>query len=368
MEASFAINNNSSTEVTQTTPRTEAITKEFSTPEKYYPVKSDGSVDSNSPSLKTRQNVIYVWKNTQDSKRLIGYTDDVQNRLGGYKQSFKKEQTALAQAYKDSPTDFQFGLLVTEEKLAEKGLVLDDKTDEWGQLETDFIKAKNSIKHGYNKRLGGGGGCARRKNETNEEKKARKKDEQERVIQRIEKLKEEYESPIKSFPLDEKTFAVKFSPETKKKKDVLYSIRQQKELTKTDGSIVKYVKRYIGMTEPPVARRFNSHCSYARHPEKRPHPQYKAMHDEPKTFRVKVYDCDKTEDLHVLEIAMIKFFRQGQDLNLEKIKDGSLSVDSLDSNHVYNAGVFNGNDGGGGGAAKKRPSKNIRQPVFPGDD
>ncbi len=354
MEASFPISPLRQAQNLETTTQTQGISQGFSTPEKYYTVKSDGSIDSDSPSLKTRQNVIYVWKNTNNSKRKVGYTDDIQNRLHGYKAEFKKEKTALSLAFKDSPQDFQFGLMVTEKALQEKGTTLDDQIDEWGQLETDYIKAKDSIKNGYNKRLGGGGGCARKKNETNKEKKERKLEEQKQVEERIERLKETYESPLKSYPIDEEKLTVGFSPKTKKKTNVLYSIRQEKQLTKSDGSKATYVKRYIGMTEPPVSRRFNTHSSDARHPEKKGYPHHRAMHDEPKTFRVKVYDSDSSEDLHVLEIALIKFFRRGQNLDLEKIKDGSISVDTLDSNTVYNAGVFNGNDGGGGGASKRK--------------
>lgn len=287
----------------------------FPTPQKYYPlgvdVKSKKISVFLSPKAKKQEDAIYKFRQKSTGKCYIGIASKVSERVSGHLYNFRhprKEggQSALAQAVRKNPKDFEFGILVTKDKVENL------EVEEMEAIYIEYHKAKGPL---FNKRKGGGGG-ARKKATAN-------KRTQKEVSEKVKAL---YHTPKKSYKLDSTTYKVLLTPSAK---GDIYIIKRVSKLNGKDN-----IKRYIGKTERAVKKRLSEHSHYTRHAEKiRGQKElYKEMRKFPSEFEVKLLNSQELtgDDPCQIETGLIEFFKENNKL------------------------LYNANRGGGGGQARKR--------------
>ncbi len=281
------------------------IVATHTTPPKTYEVTADknGWISLQlTPGAKKQANIIYMWRRKSDKKVLIGMTETTcAKRVSGYLYCMnhpekKKGKLALPQAVRENPTDFEFGILCKSP----------DDVD-LGALESAYIKMKNAMTHGFNKRNGGGGARARKKKPTAEQ---------------IENARKEvfanFQSPPKKgIKKTAKGYQVELSPKTKKLKNVVYVFKNN-----VTG------ERYVGKTIRTLSKRSSEHCHHAAHEnnDEGKAPLYNAIRADHKAISVGVL-CQLEEGKESLIDAMEKAF-----------------IDHYDSYH----NGYNQNGGGGG--------------------
>jgi len=302
---------------------------EFPTPAKYYPIQTDKNKKIHvllSPSAKKTEEAIYKFRQKSTGTCYIGMASRVGARASKWMSAANNSlseagQQALAKEIRKNPDDFEFGIVVSKEKLKTKGI----KNASLGEIEAlyiEFYKQKGPL---FNKRGGNGGGVKKRAITTKKTAKEASK-----------QIRAHYHSPEKSYPLDSKTYKVLLTPSAK---GDLYIIKRIEELVGENASI----RRYVGRTDRPDVRpRLAEHSHFARHPEKIRSQQsklYQDMHKFPEQFEVKLLDSNAlgSDDIDMLETGLIEFFKE---------------ADSEDqSPNTSNSRVYNKYAGGNGSHA-----------------
>lgn len=260
------------------------------------------------PGCGGKKRLIYVFRNKEDGKLLIGQTDTTaRKRLYSYNWSFNTDRSEgkkmFPAAVRKNPEKFEWAVL--------KELKSDESLDGW---EKAFIVALNTIEHGYNQNLGGGGG-------TSVPKKEDKKSEPENKapdspVKKAEELLEN--SRMYDFYRDKEGFYhADWSPTAKKIGSKIYGILLEND----------YI--YIGKTDQELRKRSYQHFANARsETEKKDLPLYAKM---AKADKGKVLLLDK-------------------DVNSPERKEGKAAKSFEDAGYT----LLNVAGTGGGGASKAR--------------
>ena len=236
-------------DITPRTKRARAAISRNTTPEKTYGIKVDAKGKHTlelTPGVKKVSRVIYMFRRKSDGKVLIGKTEGpVAKRASSYMSSVNhpekdRGKLPLPAAVRKNPDDFEFGILCKDTD----GIDLE-------VLEREYIEAKNALVHGFNQRRGGGGSHAASP----------------ATPITPERIKRVCTGIIKDFisPPDKKEvikkangkFQVKFSPNSKKSKKVIYVFKN----TATG-------ERYVGRTMRELNKRISEHLHYASRAEK----------------------------------------------------------------------------------------------------
>ena len=279
-----------------------------SSPTKYYPVAPDFTVKL-TPTAKKVQDAVYKFRRKSDNASYVGMASLVQKRVTNHTYTFRHPekdvgQSELAKAVRENPEDFEFGILVTKDDVADKSLSL-------GELEAIFIEFQRQKGPLFNTRKGGGGGSAAPQTRASTRS-------QKEVSELVAKL---YTSPEKSYPLDTRTYKVLLTPSAK---GDLYVIKRITE----DAS----VKRYVGKTERPIRARMAEHSHYTRSKAKQLSQSelYTDMRTFPEQFEIKLLDSKQfnEQDIDMLERGLIEFFPKDE--------------------------LYNKNSGGGGGHVRRK--------------
>ena len=162
--------------------------------------------------LRKGREVLYRFKDTETQERYIGQSSDVAGRLHSQlSECSKRDETtsSLAKAVFDHPERITWGVI----RKLEPGEDID-------QLETQAIVAKDSIRNGYNTRLGGGGGKAQPKSKKNVD-----------IKKAVETFANHYVSPVKHFFNRDKKGSITHSvPDTERDRiGVIYDIGEETE-------------------------------------------------------------------------------------------------------------------------------------------
>ena len=264
------------------------------------------------PGCGNKKRLIYVFRNKEDGKLLIGQTDTTaRKRLYSYHTTFNTKRSEgkklFPAAVRKNPDKFEWAVL--------KELKSDESLDNW---ERAFIIALKTIAHGYNQNLGGGGGTCVPKKEvkSDAENKA-----PESPVKKAEELLEN--SRIYDFYKDkEGFFHADWSPTAKKVGSKIYGILLKRDFI------------YIGKTDQELRKRSYQHFSNSRSDtEKKDLPLYSEM--------------AKSDEGKVLLVE--------NDVNSPERKEGKVRKAFEDAGYK----VANVAGTGGGGASK------IRRVLFP---
>lgn len=249
---------------------------------------------------KSKVPMLYSWKRggvgTECEKRLIGFTSQPDGRLASYLWACNHPEKANGDFFQDlreHPEQFSFGK------------IRDLKPHEdSGTAETEAIREKDSIHHGYNKRLGGGGGQCQ----------SSSKDEPcpYTLDQIVSMIRENYNSPC-SKPLRRLRGRVSLdlSASDKRLKNVIYEFLFDPTGEKKDRI------HHPGYTTTTLGQRMSSHLSCINHPESQGFKTislYNQIKAHPEQVKVRIFNVDellkKKIPLPMLETAFMEFFKQ----------------------------------------------------------
>lgn len=265
-------------------------------PDHWHPVKKsdvNGRVYVDlTPNCASKENLIYVFRNKQNGKLLIGKTaTTAKQRLSSYNWTFNTHRTEGKKPFpsevRDHPERFEWGII---RLLASE----DEDLDEW---ETAFIIAFKAHIFGYNQNTGGGGGATvKSRGEVGEAPQTPTKD-----VEGLLKKARVYE-----FHKDENGYYnVQFTPTAKKVGSKVYGIMMGKSV-------------YVGKSDSFV-KRMRNHFSRAREQgtEKANLPLYKRLKntsvarvllfqddtDHPEHYEGKTKRLFKEEGYEILNVA-----------------------------------------------------------------